>query len=198
MVLKKAAFTFKRSWTACDLIVCGRLNSSANTERRKLGGLPSAGHRKHVLDTLLLTILHSQKWLVKTLTACRNGILIFGIAEADSSSRFAAAKHAHISSEPDQDHSPGHERSLTQIKFNREGDLLFTCSKDSIINVWYAHNGERLGTYDGHNGAVWTIDVDCTSFSFLLGPALAHRMVNSALLCTSLILCLLHRLTSPL
>jgi len=55
----------------------------------------------------------------------------------------------------------GHERSLTQIKFNNEGDLLFSCSKDHIINVWFSHNGERLGTYDGHNGTVWTIDVDC-------------------------------------
>ena len=57
----------------------------------------------------------------------------------------------------------GHERSLTQIKFNKEGDLLFSCSKDHVINVWFSHNGERLGTYDGHNGTVWTIDVDCMS-----------------------------------
>jgi WD40 repeat protein len=55
----------------------------------------------------------------------------------------------------------GHERSLTQIKFNSEGDLLFSCSKDHVINVWYTHNGERLGTYDGNNGTVWTVDVDC-------------------------------------
>ena len=27
--------------------------------------------------------------------------------------------------------------------------------------MWYSHNGERLGTYDGHNGTVWTVDVDC-------------------------------------
>ena len=59
--------------------------------------------------------------------------------------------------------NPGHERSLTQIKFNSEGDLLFSCSKDHVINVWFTDNGERLGTYDGHNGTVWTIDVDCES-----------------------------------
>lgn len=59
--------------------------------------------------------------------------------------------------------SPGHERSLTQIKYNAEGDLLFSCSKDHIINVWFTYNGERLGTYDGHNGTVWTVDVDCAS-----------------------------------
>ena len=50
---------------------------------------------------------------------------------------------------------------MTQIKFNREGDLLFSCSKDQQINVWFTTNGERLGTYDGHTGTVWTVDVDC-------------------------------------
>ncbi|KAJ7905883.1 WD40-repeat-containing domain protein [Mycena leptocephala] len=53
-----------------------------------------------------------------------------------------------------------HERSLTQIKFNAEGDLLFSCSKDYVISAWYSHNGERLGTYDGNNGSVWSVDVD--------------------------------------
>ncbi|KAL5512769.1 hypothetical protein ACEPAG_3035 [Sanghuangporus baumii] len=65
----------------------------------------------------------------------------------------------------------GHERSLTQIKFNNEGDLLFSCSKDLIINVWYTDNGERLGTYDGHNGTVWTIDVDNDSKLLVSGSA---------------------------
>lgn len=61
------------------------------------------------------------------------------------------------------DTAAGHERSLTQIKFNAEGDLLFSCSKDHVINVWFTTNGERLGTYDGNNGTVWTVDVDCES-----------------------------------
>ncbi|KAM6494471.1 WD40-repeat-containing domain protein [Amanita muscaria] len=65
----------------------------------------------------------------------------------------------------------GHERSLTQIKFNLEGDLLFSCSKDHIINVWFAHNGERLGTYDGHNGSVWTVDVDWETKYLVSGSA---------------------------
>ncbi|CAO2589199.1 Eukaryotic translation initiation factor 3 subunit I, partial [Lemmus lemmus] len=55
----------------------------------------------------------------------------------------------------------GHERSITQIKYNREGDLLFTVAKDPIVNVWYSVNGERLGTYMGHTGAVWCVDADC-------------------------------------
>ena len=39
----------------------------------------------------------------------------------------------------------GHERSITQIRYNREGDLLFSSAKDMYPNVWYAINGERLG-----------------------------------------------------
>ncbi|KJA14480.1 hypothetical protein HYPSUDRAFT_220456 [Hypholoma sublateritium FD-334 SS-4] len=65
----------------------------------------------------------------------------------------------------------GHERSLTQIKFNADGDLLFTCSKDAVINVWYSHNGERLGTYEGNNGSVWTVDVDPQSKYMVSGAA---------------------------
>ena len=44
----------------------------------------------------------------------------------------------------------GHERSLTQIKYNRDGDLLFSTSKDKSVSVWFIDNGERLGTFEGH------------------------------------------------
>lgn len=54
----------------------------------------------------------------------------------------------------------GHERPLTQLKFNREGDLLFSAAKDHHVSIWYAANGERLGTLDGHSGSVWSVDVD--------------------------------------
>lgn len=63
----------------------------------------------------------------------------------------------------------GHERSITQIKYNRDGDLLFSASKDQKPNVWYSLNGERLGTYNGHNGAVWCVDVDWTSTKLITG-----------------------------
>jgi translation initiation factor 3 subunit I len=71
----------------------------------------------------------------------------------------------------------GHERAINQLKFNREGkrshrllpcagseqtlagDLIFTCSKDHKPCVWFADNGERLGSYKGHNGVVWALDV---------------------------------------
>lgn len=65
----------------------------------------------------------------------------------------------------------GHERSITQIKYNREGDLIFSSSKDKKPNVWFSLNGERLGTYNGHNGAVWCIDVDWETANFMSGSA---------------------------
>uniref|UniRef100_A0A8W4FBA1 Eukaryotic translation initiation factor 3 subunit I n=1 Tax=Sus scrofa TaxID=9823 RepID=A0A8W4FBA1_PIG len=64
----------------------------------------------------------------------------------------------------------GHERSITQIKYNREGDL-FTVAKDPIVNVWYSVNGERLGTYMGHTGAVWCVDADWDTKHVLTGSA---------------------------
>jgi len=65
----------------------------------------------------------------------------------------------------------GHERSITQIKYNREGDLLFSSAKDHTPNVWYSLNGERLGTFDGHQGAVWAIDVNWDTTRFMSGAA---------------------------
>ncbi|KAJ3414594.1 Eukaryotic translation initiation factor 3 subunit I [Chytridiales sp. JEL 0842] len=65
----------------------------------------------------------------------------------------------------------GHLRSLTKIKYNSDGDLLFSASKDSKPSVWYSHNGERLGTYNGHNGTVWDLDVTYNSRYLLTGSA---------------------------
>ena len=59
----------------------------------------------------------------------------------------------------------GHSRSITFIKYNREGDLLFSASKDTAPCLWYADSGERIGTYgseerdEGHSGSVWSLDV---------------------------------------
>ncbi|KAI6044913.1 WD40-repeat-containing domain protein [Pisolithus marmoratus] len=51
--------------------------------------------------------------------------------------------------------------SCYKIRFNNEGDLLFSCSKDHIIN----------GHTTGHNGTVWTIDVDSQSKYLVSGAA---------------------------
>lgn len=63
----------------------------------------------------------------------------------------------------------GHERAITQIKYNREGDLLFSAAKDSKPNVWWSLNGERLGTFNGHGGVVWCLDVDWQSIHLITG-----------------------------
>lgn len=65
----------------------------------------------------------------------------------------------------------GHERAITQIKYSREGDLLFSCSKDIIPNAWYSINGERLGTFNGHTGAIWCIDVNWDTTRVATGAA---------------------------
>ncbi|KAI5793122.1 WD40-repeat-containing domain protein [Geopyxis carbonaria] len=65
----------------------------------------------------------------------------------------------------------GHERSLTQIKYNKDGDLLFSTAKDHVVCAWYSVNGERLGTYNGHQGALWTVDVDPTTTLLATGAA---------------------------
>jgi len=70
----------------------------------------------------------------------------------------------------------GHGRPLTQLKFNREGDLLFSCAKDNVINLWRSENGERIGTYGknsqgdgGHSGVVWSVDVNEDSTRLISG-----------------------------
>lgn len=65
----------------------------------------------------------------------------------------------------------GHERPLTFLKYNRDGDLLFSCAKDHTPTVWFADNGERLGTYRGHNGAVWCCDVSRDSKRLITASA---------------------------
>ena len=73
----------------------------------------------------------------------------------------------------------GHDRSITMIRYNRDGDLIFSSAKDAYPNVWYSINGERLGTFgssvdrdtEGHSGAVWCLDVDWETKHFLSGAA---------------------------
>mmetsp|Transcript_20603 Transcript_20603/g.30234 ORF Transcript_20603/g.30234 Transcript_20603/m.30234 type:complete len:348 (-) Transcript_20603:320-1363(-) len=65
----------------------------------------------------------------------------------------------------------GHERSITLTKYNYDGDLLFTASKDHIPSVWRAESGERLGTYNGHKGTIWDLDVDRFSKRVLTASA---------------------------
>ena len=45
----------------------------------------------------------------------------------------------------------GHTRALTRVRVNRDGDLIFTAAKDKEPTVWFTDNGERIGTYVGHD-----------------------------------------------
>jgi len=65
----------------------------------------------------------------------------------------------------------GHERPLTYVLYNSDGDLVFTCAKDHTPTVWFSDNGERIGTYVGHNGAVWTCDITHDSSKFFTASA---------------------------
>jgi translation initiation factor 3 subunit I len=56
-------------------------------------------------------------------------------------------------------------------RFNYDGDLIFSAAKDLKINVWRSSNGERLGTYNGHVGAIWTVDIDPTTTLLASGSA---------------------------
>jgi len=61
-----------------------------------------------------------------------------------------------------------HKGPLTMVKYNREGDLLFSCAKkDKKPCAFYANTGERLGTYNGHEGAVYDLDVNFDSSRLL-------------------------------
>lgn len=65
----------------------------------------------------------------------------------------------------------GHERSLNQIKYTKDGDILFSVAKDKVACAWYTSNGERLGTYTGHQGALWTVDVSPNTVLVATGAA---------------------------
>ncbi|ODV86805.1 hypothetical protein CANARDRAFT_27193 [[Candida] arabinofermentans NRRL YB-2248] len=65
----------------------------------------------------------------------------------------------------------GHGRPLTQVKFNREGDILISVAKDSEASVWYSSNGERLGTLNGHSGAIWSLDISPETDLVVTGSA---------------------------
>jgi translation initiation factor 3 subunit I len=41
----------------------------------------------------------------------------------------------------------GHTRPIRDIKFNKDGDFLFTGSNDRNVTLWASDSGERIGTY---------------------------------------------------
>ena len=71
----------------------------------------------------------------------------------------------------------GHERSITCVIYNRDGDLIFTAAKDNTPTLWLSETGERVGTYEEHNGAVWHLDVSWDSKILVSGSADMHAKV---------------------
>ena len=53
----------------------------------------------------------------------------------------------------------GHERPLTSVKFGYDNDMFFSSGKDKHATAWRASTGERLGSYEGHNGSIWNLDI---------------------------------------
>ena len=56
-------------------------------------------------------------------------------------------------------------------RYTKDGDILFSCAKDQVICAWFSANGERLGTYHGHQGALWTVDIDPSTTLLASGAA---------------------------
>lgn len=62
----------------------------------------------------------------------------------------------------------GHTKPITAVKFNFDGDLLFTASAEKVVNVWYSLSGERIGSFDT-KAAVRTIDITNNSDHLIVG-----------------------------
>lgn len=69
----------------------------------------------------------------------------------------------------------GHDRPLTWVQFNRDGDLLFSCGKDANLSLWRTEDGKRIGTYDVGKGVIWACD--CTLDSSRLAAASADQKI---------------------
>lgn len=52
----------------------------------------------------------------------------------------------------------GHERAITYLKYSPDGDVFFSAAKDSTPTMWRASTGERIGVFEGHDGAVFQLD----------------------------------------
>eukprot|EP00960_Hanusia_phi_P065457 766099-Hanusia_phi.AAC.4 len=57
----------------------------------------------------------------------------------------------------------GHKGPLTCVKYNKDGDLLFTTCRRGGVNLWYSDDGERIGNYkvSDNPAAVMYADVNC-------------------------------------
>jgi translation initiation factor 3 subunit I len=66
----------------------------------------------------------------------------------------------------------GHDGPLTCVKYNRDGDLLFSTCRRGRICAWYSDDGERIGTFNGGSGAAMYVDVSCEKPAAMLPSSL--------------------------
>lgn len=64
----------------------------------------------------------------------------------------------------------GHSRPIKSIKFNKDGDLVFTGSNDRYVSLWAAESGERIGTFQ-HTAAVNTMSITLDSKILITGDS---------------------------
>ena len=77
----------------------------------------------------------------------------------------------------------GHERNITRVVFNRDGDLLFSAASDKTPTVWDTETGERLGTYNGHSGSITDMSVSCKYVYMCSHKCGPHLSLTSAAIC---------------
>lgn len=67
-----------------------------------------------------------------------------------------------------------HERPLTLIKFNEDGDFFISCAKDGEVNLVNTQTCERVGTFNPQGekpGAIYAVDVTLDSQSVVIAGA---------------------------
>ena len=50
-----------------------------------------------------------------------------------------------------------HSKALLDVKFNNNGEYIYSCSEDSTIAQFNAVDGSLVYTYAGHNSCVYSI-----------------------------------------
>jgi translation initiation factor 3 subunit I len=64
----------------------------------------------------------------------------------------------------------GHSRPIKDLKFNKDGDLLFSGSNDRLVTLWGSETGERIGTFL-HSASVNTMAVTMDSKILVCGDS---------------------------
>ncbi|KAI5150391.1 translation initiation factor 3 subunit I [Nematocida ausubeli] len=53
-----------------------------------------------------------------------------------------------------------HKKPIKTVKFNHDGDLLFSSCMQASLVAWRVSTGEMLGAYMGHSGAIVSFDIN--------------------------------------